>query len=258
MNSDSIRLAWAGAMIGVLALSATVTARSIPPRTEAPPASEAAAPVLAASLPPAGTETGLDPAGEFYEEAGGAVPVLAEQTDFRVALRLGESAPREGLFLCDSLGCPLEEITADRDREAALGPLTPGQYGICRAAGDSLGSFTLTQSAALEAASGQLWTDGELLYLEGFVPGTLRLTLSLPEPGYYALQLCDRDGREWSRDLFIPESAPPDAARRYTRTLDFPGLPPGLYTVLRRGSPLLQLEVRAGELSQGELEIGNK
>lgn len=254
MNSDSIRLAWAGAMIGVLALTATMAARSRPPTVRE--AGKTTAELLAAESRQATDPAG---AGDFFDPEGGMIPAMAEQTGaeagpFAVALRVTEPILGERLFLCDGSGSPLEELEPDEEGDAVLGPLPPGRYGVCVGA-EEIGSFRLLANAALDEAAGRLWTDGELLHLERFVPGTARLRLRLAEPGYYTLLLFDRDGRSWGRDLYIPDDARPEEAEGWLRTLDFRGLPPGLYTVVRRGAPLGQLEVRAGETAVLELRI---
>lgn len=284
MNSDSIRLAWAGAMIGVLALTATMAARSRPPTVRR--AGETTAALLAAESRQASEPAG---AGDFFDPEGEAIPAMAEQTKteqskteqtkteqtgaeqseaeqseaeqagaeagpFAVALRVTEPILGERLFLCDGSGSPLEELEPDEEGDAVLGPLPPGRYGVCVGA-EEIGSFRLLANAALDEAAGRLWTDGELLHLERFVPGTARLRLRLAEPGYYTLLLFDRDGRSWGRDLYIAEDARPEEAEGWLRSLDFRGLPPGLYTVVRRAAPLGQLEVRAGETAVLELRI---
>lgn len=279
MNSDSIRLAWAGAMIGVLALTATMAARSRPPTVRR--AGETTAALLAAESRQASEPAG---AGDFFDPEGEAIPAMAEQTKteqskteqtkteqtgaeqseaeqagaeagpFAVALRVTEPILGERLFLCDGSGSPLEELEPDEEGDAVLGPLPPGRYGVCVGA-EEIGSFRLLANAALDEAAGRLWTDGELLHLERFVPGTARLRLRLAEPGYYTLLLFDRDGRSWGRDLYIAEDARPEEAELWLRSLDFRGLPPGLYTVVRRTAPLGQLEVRAGETAVLELRI---
>lgn len=165
MKSDSIRLAWAGALIGVLALSAFAAAGSAPPR----PSEDAAA--VIATVPAASSRQEAGPpggqAGDFEEEGGDAVPVMAQPTDrarFRVALRVEAPLPEERLFLCDRSGNPLEQIAPDRDGDAQLGPIPPGVYGIWRGSTE-LGSFRLLENAALAEAAGLLRSDGKLLFL---------------------------------------------------------------------------------------------
>ena len=117
-----------------------------------------------------------------------------------------------------------------------------------------MGGFRLENNASLSTAYGRIWTDGELLWLERFTPGTARLTVTLRKPGYYTLGLCDRDGRIRWRDLYVSEETQPEENGLWVRTVDFQGLLPGLYTAVRRNQPLGQVEVRAGET--GLLEIG--
>lgn len=166
MKSDSIRLAWAGALIGVLALSAVAAAGSRPPR-----ASEQDAAAVIATVP-AEPSRGADgpaggQAGEFEEDGGEAVPVMAQPTEqrrFRVTLRVEAPHPGERLFLCDRAGNPLERIAPDADGDAGLGPIPPGVYGIWRD-GAELGSFRLLENAAPAEATGLLRADGALLFL---------------------------------------------------------------------------------------------
>ena len=243
MKSDSIRLSWAGAMIGVLVLSASAFARTRPPaRAGGHSETRAAETAATAELPVRGTEAA-------------ALPVMAEQTTrFRVAFRTAEPAPEERLFLCDAAGCPLEPLEPDPDGDGSLGPLAPGRYTLCAGA-ERIGAFRLLENGALAEAEGRAWTDGELLRLERFVPCGVGLELSLAAPGYYSFQLTDRDGRTRSRDLYIPDGTLPELGGRYRRTLVFRGLPPGLYTAVWRGEPLGQTQAAAGELAVLELRI---
>lgn len=245
MDRNSIRLALTGVLIGAVALTAA----------------------LAAGRKPAGEERAPDPAAVLREDTEEAAPVLAtaapagsgdespgEAGPYLVALRAEDPEPGERLYLCDAAGCPLEEILPDRDGDAALGPLAPGSYQVCREQ-TQVGAFRLQDNAALTGAEGRLWTDGELLHLERGLTGAARLWVSLPAPGYYALRLCDRNGRSWSRDLYIPADAVPGTEGRFLRAVDFAGLPPGPYTVCRLRTVLGQLEVRAGEAAELELRI---
>ena len=245
MNSYSIRLAWAGAMIGVLALSATVFANARPPGEETAPEA-----LLAAETAVQSTE----PAPEAVAAMAQAETASAPAGPFLAALRLGEGVETRRVFLCDAWGNPLEELPPERQRELTLGPLEPGVYSLWRG-GEKLGSFRLLENAALAEAEGQLWTDGELLHLERFVPGTALLTLRLTAPGYYSLGLRDQNGLGWTRDLYIAPEAPEEPEGGWLRVLAFPGLPAGRYTLVRRGEPLLQLTVPAGESAEAELEI---
>lgn len=251
MDRDSARLTLAGALLGLLALSATVVAGLQPPPARSP--AEAAA----------SAQSG--PVGGFPSEA--AVPVLATEPEtpaetgsdagpFRFSLRITEPVPDEKLFVCDGLGCPLEEIRPDADGDALLGPLPPGRYGVWHGQ-TQIGSFRLADNASVPEAEGRLWTDGELLHLERFIPGTVRFTLRLPKPGYYGFLLWDRCGRRRSGDLFLPDNAVPDPTGAFVRSLRFGGLAPGLYTLARDGTVLAQIEVRAAETAEAELIIEN-
>ncbi len=250
MNKESIRLTLTGGLIGVLALSAAMFASRYPPQEETLPAILAGEPESAAVVD--------WPEGETEEAA---LPVLAESDPeavdpeagpFFVTIRASDPIPGEKLFLCDSLGCPLEEIEPDREDKAVLGPVAPGRYSIQRDRTE-VGSFRLEGDASLSDGTGRVWTDGEQLWLERFIPGTARLTVTLAKAGYYTVSLCDRDGRFHNRDLYIPEDMPPDRDGAWVRILDVQGLAPGIYTAVRRNLPLGQVEVPAGEI--GELEI---
>jgi hypothetical protein len=254
MNRESVSLALAGALIGALALSATIFAHLHPPKRE----ESASAPVGMQSETPA----------EAWEE-GPVVPVLAEQDPaedlveedpaagpFQVHLWVPDPIPGEKLFVCDRLGCPLEGIEPDENGEVILGPLPPGRYSIW-AGQTEVGSFRLRGDAALSDTAGRVWTEGRLLWLERFTPGTVRLSVTMAEPGYYTLGLRDRDGRSWNRDLYVPDSEEPKEPGLWVRTLDFPGLSPGLYTAVRRNQPLGQVELKAGETALLEIGIDN-
>lgn len=251
MNKESVRLALAGATIGVLALSATVFARFCPPEREESAALAAERETLPAAVP-----------AESFAELD-AVPVLADLEPtgddpnagpFLISLRVPDPVPGEKLFVCDERGCPLEGIEPDREGDVAVGPFGPGRYSIQRGQTE-LGSFRLHDNASLSEATGRAWTDGERLYFERFVPGTVRLSVTVRKTGYYALWLCDRDGRTWRRELFVSEKTPQDAAGVWVQALDFQGLPPGLYTATRRNQTLGQVELPAGETAVLEIEI---
>lgn len=270
MNNDSMRLVLAGGMIGLLVLSAAAWRAVRGPAAADPSRASDREAGIAASLAPDAEHAAAVatlPKGERRETAeeteaafgAEAVPIFGEDVDaglYLVALRVTEAVRGEKLFVCDGAGSPLEEIAPDRDGDQTLGPLAPGRYRVFRGEAE-IGAFCLRSDAALEETEGRLWTDGELLCLERFVPGAARLDLTLPRPGYYSLRLCDRVGREWTRDLFIPDSARPDRNRAYGRTLEFRGLPEGLYTLVYAGSPLGQVEVRAGETAEFEGTIDN-
>lgn len=241
MNSYSTRLTWAGALLGALVLSATVFANARPPeaaRTE----TTAAVQVL---------ETVREP-----EAMEALAPESTAAGPFMVALRVGELPLLGRTYLCDKAGCPLAELEVDRDGDGVMGPLAPGLYTLWQD-GQELGGFRLLENAALDRVSGQLWTDGELLHFERFTPGAAALTVVLPEPGYYSLELYDRYGRRWSRDFYVPDSAKPDRGRSWVRVLEFRGLPAGVYTAVRKERPLLQFEVCAGAQTEAELTIEN-
>lgn len=241
MNSESKHLAWAGAALGLMVLSAGLFARSRPP----------------ARPPETGTGAALvELTADFEAEAAA---VLAQETQagpFELELAVPDGGAAERAFLCDGSGCPLEEIEPDAGGTARLGPLAPGLYSVCRGSRE-LGRFRLSPEGTPAETAGQLWTDGTRLWLARSPVGTARFRLSLPGPGYWSFQLWDRDGRSRSRDLYIPEGEPPEAGGGYRRSLDFPGLAPGLYTLARAGRPLLQLTVRAGETAAGEVNVEN-
>ena len=242
MNSESKHLAWAGAALGLMVRSAGLFAKAQPPARAG--------------------ETGTDPAAvmeltvDFDAEAAAVLAPETQAGPFPVELAVPEPEAAERALLCDGAGCPLEEIEPDAGGVAALGPLAPGRYSVCRGSAE-LGRFRLTAAGAPAETSGQLWTDGVRLYLERAPVGTACFRLSLPGPGYWSFQLWDRDGRSRSRDLYIPDSALPEQGRRYLRSLEFPGLAPGLYTLAREQHPLLQLTVQAGETAAGEVDVEN-
>lgn len=240
MNRESMALTLAGGLIGVLALSAGVFADLHPPKAEPLPAGTAETAETASAV-------------SRMEADDPALPALAEQDadagPFSVAVLASDPIPGERLFVCDSLGCPLDEITLDGAGKAALEPLAPGSYSVQRGRTE-VGSFRLEEDGSLSETAGRVWTDGEQLRLERFTPGTARLNVTLGKPGYYTVTLCDRNGQTWSRDLYIPEDAPPGPDGAWLRVLDVPGLPPGLYTAVRRNRPLGQAEVPAGGIGE--------
>lgn len=247
MNRESIALALTGGIIGVFALSAATFARLHPlPREESTAALEA----MRETVQLAATT-----------EQVAVLPVLAEQEPadaeagpFSIAIRAPDPVPGEKLFVCDTLGCPLEGIHPDRNGSARLGPLPPGRYSVQRGQTE-VAAFCLRDDASIGETSGRVWTDGTLLWLERFIPGTARVSVKLRSTGYYTLELRDRDGRAWRRDLYIPDGTQAEADGVWTRVLDFQGLPPGLYTAVRRNQPLGQVEVPAGEIAALEIEI---
>ena len=250
MNKESMALTLAGGLIGILALSAGAFAELHPPKAETLPAA------LAGETEPASAAAWM--AGEASDAA---LPVLAEpepavgETEAgarSVAVSASDPIPGEKLFVCDSLGCPLEGIELNGAGKAVLGPFAPGCYSVQRGQTE-VGSFRLEADGSLSETAGRVWTDGEQLLLERFIPGTARLTVTLGKPGYYTVTLCDRDGRARNRDLYIPEGTPPEGNGTWVRVLDVQGLAPGLYTAVQRNLPLGQVEVPAGEI--GELAI---
>lgn len=246
MNTYSSRLAWTGVMIGTLAMSATVFANSLPPGNSA--ASTTAELTLLQQTEAPEPET--DILAVMASEAEPAGPFFA-------SLQVAEPPVAGHLFLCDETGCPLEEIPTDSRDICSIGPLFPGKYTFCQNGEEIIGSFRLLDNASLDETEGQVWTDGELLHLERFCPGTAVFTLHLPRAGYFNLSLHDENGTRRNADLFIPDHAPADEDGTYSRVIEFPGLAPGIYTAVRRQSPLMQVTVRAGERSEVELTIEN-
>ena len=289
MSSYSIRLAAVGTVIGVLTLTAAAYAnRAAPPSAETTVLAAAAEPGTAHETKTAGAEgtaefltaetadaeTGTacsDPAetgdGEAADaETGTACSDPAETGDGEAAEAFVQNAwyaalrvetPTAGrIFVCDLRGSPLCAAVPDAEGDAALGPLPPGRYALY-AENERLGSFRLTEDAALDEAAGRLWTDGEMLHLEAFRPGQAELSLTLPASGYYSLALVDDDGRRWTKDVFIPSDARPEQAGSYLRTLDFFGLPEGRYTLVWNRRPILQFPVLAGGVAQIPVALGS-
>ena len=289
MSSYSIRLAAVGTVIGVLTLTAAAYAnRAAPPSAETTVLAAAAEPGTAHETKTAGAEgtaefltaetavaeTGTacsDPAetgdGEAADaETGTACTDPAETGDGEAAEAFVQNAwyaalrvetPTAGrIFVCDLRGSPLCAAVPDAEGDAALGPLPPGRYALY-AENERLGSFRLTEDAALDEAAGRLWTDGEMLHLEAFRPGQAELSLTLPASGYYSLALVDDDGRRWTKDVFIPSDARPEQAGSYLRTLDFFGLPEGRYTLVWNRRPILQFPVLAGGVAQIPVALGS-
>ncbi len=166
MKNESIRLAWIGAVLGVLVLSATVFAKTRPPVRRDAGSGSGAPEARAAFASEARAEgTGAAEKEVSFSEDEAAVPVMAEEAPRRFSVALRLEAPVKGrLFLCDAEGCPLEEISTDAGGAAALGPLVPGQYSLYRGETE-LGRFRLLENAALARAEGLLRTDGLSLVL---------------------------------------------------------------------------------------------
>lgn len=269
MSSYSIRLAAVGTVIGVLTLTAAAYAnRAAPPSAETTVLAAAAEPGTAHETKTAGAEgtaefltaqtadaeTGIarsDPA----ETGDGEAAEAFVQNAWYAALRV-ETPTAGRIFVCDLRGSPLCAAVPDAEGDAALGPLPPGRYALY-AENERLGSFRLTEDAALDEAAGRLWTDGEMLHLEAFRPGQAELSLTLPASGYYSLALVDDDGRRWTKDVFIPSDARPEQAGSYLRTLDFFGLPEGRYTLVWNRRPILQFPVLAGGVAQIPVALGS-
>ena len=254
MKTDSMRLVLAGAMIGLLVLSAAAWSAVRGPAATRPPARDGDGAALISAERP-GT-AGAEPTEEVFGEA--AVPIFAgDETSagpFPVTLRVTEALWGEKLFVCDGAGCPLEEILPNRDGDQTRGPLAPGRYGIFRG-GTEIGAFRLRGDGSLGETEGRLWTDGTILCLERFVSGTVRLRLTLSVPGYCSCRLCDPVGRAWTRDLYIPERERADPEGGFQRVLEFQGLPEGSYTLVYRNAPLARTEIRAGETAELALTI---
>lgn len=236
MNRYSMRLAWAGTLIGVLTLSAVAAADLTGLQSRALRKSAAASETAA---PTALAETASEP----WEEA--AVPAFApaEAACF-CDLHVSAAVPQQAYVLEDLRGTSRGTVIPDGNR-AALGPLMPGRYRIV-CGRQAVGSFRVTEAGTLTEAGGRLWTDGVGLWLEDFSPGAAELRVRLPHPGYYSFQLSDDLGQMWSRDVFVPENAAPDPDGSFCRTLRFDGLPEGRYTLVRAGQPLTQFRILAG------------
>lgn len=281
MSSYSIRLAAVGTVIGVLTLTAAAYAnRAAPPSAETTVLAAAAEPGTARETKTAGAEgtaefltaeaadaeTGTACSDPADAETGNACTDPAETGDGEAAEAFVQNAwyaalrvetPTAGrIFVCDLRGSPLCAAVPDAEGDAALGPLPPGRYALY-AENERLGSFRLTEDAALDEAAGRLWTDGEILHLEAFRPGQAELSLTLPASGYYSLALVDDDGRRWTKDVFIPSDARPEQAGSYLRTLDFFGLPEGRYTLVWNRRPILQFPVLAGGVAQIPVALGS-
>jgi hypothetical protein len=269
MSSYSIRLAAVGTVIGVLTLTAAAYAnRAAPPSAETTVLAAAAEPGTAHETKTAGAEGTAEflTAETADAETGTACSDPAETEDGEAAEAFVQNAwyaalrvetPTAGrIFVCDLRGSPLCAAVPDAEGDAALGPLPPGRYALY-AENERLGSFRLTEDAALDEAAGRLWTDGEMLHLEAFRPGQAELSLTLPASGYYSLALVDDDGRRWTKDVFIPSDARPEQAGSYLRTLDFFGLPEGRYTLVWNRRPILQFPVLAGGVAQIPVALGS-
>ena len=260
MRDYSLAMAGMGLLICVLTVSAALAGAKVPAAVPGGTAAEdAAVPVALIELPPdspvgqaCSAESGLSASVESRPETQSSViPEAQFSTEpagpFLVALRIGRNVP-DRVFLGDRWGSPLEPVEPDTEGEAALGPVPPGTYTLVVGT-QELGSFLLLDNAALDGASGQLWTDGEVLHLENYEPGTAEVDLVLSAPGLYSLCL-QGGGGEYRADLFVSKRERPNSAESWHRTVCFPGLPAGSYRLFLDETLLTDLIVRAGSVSE--------
>ncbi len=243
MNSYSIRLACVGAVIGVLTLTAAALGG-------------------AGNKTPAAKKT--PPASAVSAQAGEGLQELAQTEDRSVsvmlptvllALRADPALDWSGLTLCGPEEQDTAAVTLDADGDASLGPLCAGRYSL-RKDGVLLGEFVLNENASVAIASGRLWTDGELLYLEKDIPSEAELRLTLTARGYYSFLLESEEGVSRAGAVFIPDTAAWDPGGVFLRTLRFPGLPAGKYRVLCGGRTVAEIVTKRGEVSAVELRLG--
>ena len=246
MNSYSMRLACGGAVIGVLTLSAAALGgRKEPVKKNPDPA-----PVVRRAEDSAAAQT-----LSFRPSEEEAAEVFAP--GFLLALHTDPAAGWSDLTVSGPEGSVPDPVDPDGDGDAALGPLIPGRYTL-RRAGKVLGEFVLNENASVAIATGRLWTDGEVLYLEDFLPTEAELRLILEDRGYYGFSLVGEDGMARGGSVFIPDDARYDEGEVFLRTLRFPGLPAGKYTVCSRGRPVAEIETREGEVTSVELRLGKE
>lgn len=243
MDSYSIRLACVGAMIGVMTLSAAALGSLKKPEKTAQPALQTLQTGASAVTPE------RQPVLLQAEQTGeaGAGLLLALHTD--------PALDWDDLTVSGPEGSAPAPVNPDRDGDAALGPLLPGCYSL-QEQGRPLGEFVLNENASVAIATGRLWTDGEVLYLEDFIPSEAELRLTLTERGYYSFSLVGEDGLSRCAALFLPENESYDPGGVFLRTLRFPGLPAGHYTLCSRGRAVAELDTRPGEVTAVELQIG--
>lgn len=246
MNRYSLHLVCVGAVIGVLTLTAAALGGIKKPEKSAAKPTPAVEKTAYNAELEARSLSYLQPEEETAQVFAPGV-LLALHTD--------PSLKWEDLALYGPEGSAPEPVSPDADGDAALGPLRPGRYSL-RRAGILLGEFVLNENASVAIATGRLWTDGEILYLESFLPAEAELRLTLEDRGYYSISLMGEDGMSRSGAVFIPENASFDSGGVFLRILRFPGLPAGSYTVCYRGRPVAELEAGEGEVAGLELRLG--
>ena len=255
MNTYSIRLALAGLLIGFLTLTAAAVG-PIHPQTGGSGHSAPQSPETTVQPDRAGPLQ-LQPASETQSptaESGESLASASLQPAYYVALRAAPALVGTAVTLSDPDGHILGVYSPDADGDAALGPICPGRY-LLSDGRTPLGEFVLEENASVCLATDRLWADGELLHLECRRPGEIVLELTLDEPGYYSLAVMDQTGEVTVRDLFISSRQKPQQGRSYLRTLRFPGLMAGAYTVLWNERTLCTLALDEGGLSSISLHL---
>ena len=246
MRNYSAAMAGIGLLILVLTVSAALAGANVPAVTPGE-TTEEAVPVALIELPsdrPFSGQTGHAPVPSSSVRDPSAETLRTESAGpFLVAMRAGENVP-DRIFLGDDLGSPLEQVEFNADGEAALGPVPPGIYTVV-AGTEELGRFRLPESAVPDEVSGQLWTEGEVLHLESYVPGTVEAEIAFSAPGLYTVRLTGAGG-EYRADVFVSERERPAALGCWRRTFRFPGLPAGVYALFLEETRLTGLIVRPG------------
>lgn len=262
MDRYGKRLLLAALLIGAAALCATLLQPSgaAAPLPEQPAlqrlSAQPAAELLRGAEDAPQTEADEMPPTEAAQqsEAGDApateAAVQTEADDGHLAEAAGETAAAEAEGLSAVLrtepgravkllrpdGQLLQRLTADGQGEATFSGLAPGSYRI--ESDRAGGSFRLLENAAVEAVSGTLWSDGELLHLENTPTVRLRVeffTQAEQEGQVVTVRLTSKAGTVYDRSLI--------AGKPDFYAVEFACLKPGDYRLRINGRVRATLSV---------------
>ena len=254
MDSYGKGLVFAAALLGSIAMSAVLvagprgSAAEADPTAASAPQTEAAVrtaeePETAPALAADGADTGgTEENGAVEEEilvpvmagANAGIPAQTEATPCYSVFLMAQAG--QTVELRDLTGSTLQQTTADESGYAVLAPIAPGCYTLRQGAYG--GDFRLAENAAVEALSGTLWSDGELLHLEQAETVSLTVECRIrPEDRgrVVTLSLTDRQGNCIDRSFVAGTEERCEVA--------FLGLAPGHYALRQNGKLLRTLTV---------------
>lgn len=219
MDSYAKHLLQIAAMIGAVMLSTALVSGGNGAQEEPAPTREQSAAIR------------VEPAA-FAEESAAQT---TQEEGYYVAL---VAEPGETVTLTDGAGTVLQTAAADGDGDLWLGPVAPGSYRVQQ--GTKGGEFVLLETAAVEAVSGTLWSDGELLHLTQTQTVCLRISLTVDRAQtgrVHTAQLVAENGEAFERSFY--------AARSGAYALQFYGVPEGVYELWQDGQMLRTICVSA-------------